>query len=233
MVLAQEICRLKGLPDIDDWCLLWGLVAEGEGVATLALKSKRITADQVADQIKERDGEKPTWSPPFTGRVRRILEFGLREALQLGHNYVGTEHILLGFVRHWEGPAADWLSKDLSLSPSEIRSEVISILSGYKKNEDKDPMPAERVRQILFKGIAPGGKEGFSWQPLVVNNHPFLGQEAFQAMKEQTESLRKLLEADSFAPAEVTIVNPDGWSYTFKLEDDSDNLDYYVVKVQS
>src|SRR6266508_2215548 len=114
VVLAQEESRLLNHNYIGTEHILLGLVHEGEGVAALALTSMGIGLDAVRKQVEEiiRQGKAaPTGHIPFTPRAKKILELSLREALQLGHNYIGTEHILLGLLREGEGVAAQVLQK--------------------------------------------------------------------------------------------------------------------------
>ena len=109
LVLAQQEARVLGHNFLGTEHLLLGLIRETEGVAAMALAQLGIRLDDVRDRVKETvgpAGSAPTGSPPFTPWAKRVLELSLREALQLGHNYIGTEHILLGLVREGEGVAA-------------------------------------------------------------------------------------------------------------------------------
>jgi ATP-dependent Clp protease ATP-binding subunit ClpC len=108
------------------------LIHEGEGVAATALESLGISLEAVRTQVEEiiGHGERaPTGRIPFTPRAKKVLELSLREALQLGHNYIGTEHILLGLVREGEGVAAQVLVR-LGADLSRVRQQVIWVLSG-------------------------------------------------------------------------------------------------------
>src|SRR5688572_13928235 len=94
--------------------ILLGLIHEGEGVAAKALQSLGISLEGAHQQVEEIIGHgenAPTAHLPFTPRAKKVLELSLREALQLGHNYIGTEHILLGLIREGEGVAAQVLLK--------------------------------------------------------------------------------------------------------------------------
>jgi ATP-dependent Clp protease ATP-binding subunit ClpA len=105
LVLAQEEARLLNHSFIGTEHILLGLIHEGEGVAAKALESLGISLEAVRDKVEETivpAGTAPTGSPPFTPRAKKVLELSLREALQLGHNYIGTEHMLLGLVREGE-----------------------------------------------------------------------------------------------------------------------------------
>src|SRR6059036_3235701 len=113
--------------------ILLGLIHEGEGVAAKALESLGISLEAVRSQVEEIIGQgqaAPTGHIPFTPRAKKVLEMSLREALQLGHNYIGTEHILLGLIREGEGVAAQVLQK-LGADLNRVRQQVIQLLSGY------------------------------------------------------------------------------------------------------
>ena len=112
LVLAQEEARLLNHSFIGTEHILLGLIHEGEGVAAKALEPLGVTLEAVREKVEETiglAGTAPTGSPPFTPRAKKVLELSLREALQLGHNYIGTEHMLLGLVREGEGVAAQVL----------------------------------------------------------------------------------------------------------------------------
>jgi ATP-dependent Clp protease ATP-binding subunit ClpC len=117
--------------------ILLGLIHEGEGVAAKALESLGISLDAVRQQVEEIIGQgqqAPSGHIPFTPRAKKVLELSLREALQLGHNYIGTEHILLGLIREGEGVAAQVLVK-LGADLNKVRQQVIQLLSGYQGKE--------------------------------------------------------------------------------------------------
>jgi ATP-dependent Clp protease ATP-binding subunit ClpA len=133
VVLAQEEARLLNHNYIGTEHLLLGLIHEGQGVAAKALESLGIRLEAVRAQVEEiigRGQEAPSGQIPFTPRAKKVLELSLREALQLGHNYMGTEHILLGLIREGEGVAAQVLVK-LGADFSRVRQQVIQLLSGY------------------------------------------------------------------------------------------------------
>src|SRR3954463_4134745 len=133
VVLAQEEARMLNHNYIGTEHILLGLIHEGEGVAAKALESLNISLDAVRQQVEEIIGQgqaAPTGHIPFTPRAKKVLELSLREALQLGHNYIGTEHILLGLIREGEGVAAQVLVK-LGADLSRVRQQVIQLLSGY------------------------------------------------------------------------------------------------------
>jgi len=131
LVLAQEEARLLNHNFIGTEHILLGLIHEGEGTAAKALESLGITLEAVREKVEETigpAGASTTGSPPFTPRAKKVLELSLREALQLGHNYIGTEHMLLGVVREGEGVAATVL-QSLGADLSRVRQQVIQLLS--------------------------------------------------------------------------------------------------------
>ena len=137
LVLAQEEARLLNHSFIGTEHILLGLIHEGEGVAAKALESLGVSLEAVREKVEETiglAGTAPTGSPPFTPRAKKVLELSLREALQLGHSYIGTEHMLLGLVREGEGVAAQVL-QSLGRGPSRVRQQVIQLLSGYQGKE--------------------------------------------------------------------------------------------------
>src|ERR671930_1257250 len=133
VVLAQEEARMLNHNYIGTEHILLGLIHEGEGVAAKALESLGIALEGVRQQVEEIIGQgqhAPSGHIPFTPRAKKVLELSLREALQLGHNYIGTEHILLGLIREGEGVAAQVLQK-LGADLNRVRQTVIQLLSGY------------------------------------------------------------------------------------------------------
>jgi ATP-dependent Clp protease ATP-binding subunit ClpC len=138
VVLAQEEARLLNHNYIGTEHILLGLIHEGEGVAAKALESLGISLEKVRQQVEEIIGagqSPPSGHIPFTPRAKKVLELSLREALQLGHNYIGTEHILLGLIREGEGVAAQVLVK-LGADLGRVRQQVIQLLSGYSGSKD-------------------------------------------------------------------------------------------------
>ncbi|MCK8115673.1 ATP-dependent Clp protease ATP-binding subunit [Anaerosoma tenue] len=145
VVYAQEEAKKLNQNYIGTEHLLLGLIREEDGIAAKALESLDISLEDVRDQVEELIGHgtyMPTGHIPFTPRAKKVLELSLREALQLGHNYIGTEHILLGLIREGEGVAAQVLL-NLGADLEKVRSAVLQLLSGYygKQNE-----PAEERR---------------------------------------------------------------------------------------
>src|SRR5512139_4145398 len=141
VVLAQEEARGLNHNYIGTEHILLGLIHEGEGVASKALESLGISLESVREQVQEiigHGGQAPSGHIPFTPRAKKVLELSLREALQLGHNYIGTEHILLGLIREGEGVAAQVLVK-LGADLSRVRQQVIQLLSGYQGSGAPSP----------------------------------------------------------------------------------------------
>jgi ATP-dependent Clp protease ATP-binding subunit ClpC len=137
VVLAQEEARMLNHNYIGTEHILLGLIHEGEGVAAKALEALNISLEAVRAQVEEIIGQgqqAPSGHIPFTPRAKKVLELSLREALQLGHNYIGTEHILLGLIREGEGVAAQVLVK-LGADLNRVRQQVIQLLSGYQGKE--------------------------------------------------------------------------------------------------
>jgi ATP-dependent Clp protease ATP-binding subunit ClpA len=138
VVLAQEEARTLKHNYIGTEHILLGLLREEEGLAARVLESLDITVERVRAQVVRivGSGEEVTSGQiPFTPRAKKVLELALREALSLGHNYIGTEHILLGLVREGEGVAAQVLVK-LGADLARVRQQVIQLLGGYAGGED-------------------------------------------------------------------------------------------------
>ena len=138
VVLAQEEARLLNHNYIGTEHILLGLIHEGEGVASKALEGLGISLESVREQVQEIIGQgqqAPSGHIPFTPRAKKVLELSLREALQLGHNYIGTEHILLGLIREGEGVAAQVLVK-LGADLGSVRQQVLQLISGYQGGKE-------------------------------------------------------------------------------------------------
>jgi ATP-dependent Clp protease ATP-binding subunit ClpA len=133
IVLAQEEAQLLNHNYVGTEHLLLGLAREGQGVAAKALESLGIRLEAVRSQVEEvigRGPRAPSGHVPFTPRAKKVLELSLREAKQLGHDYIGTEHLLLGLIREGEGVAARVLLT-LGGDLSRVRQQVIQVLSGH------------------------------------------------------------------------------------------------------
>jgi hypothetical protein len=136
VVLAQEEARMLDHNYIGTEHILLGLIHEGEGVAAKALTSLGISLQAVRQQVEEIIGHgqhSPSGHIPFTPRAKKVLELSLREALQLGHNYIGTEHILLGLIREGDGVAAQVLVR-LGADLNRVRQQVIHLVHGAKSD---------------------------------------------------------------------------------------------------
>ncbi|MGL5406721.1 MAG: ATP-dependent Clp protease ATP-binding subunit [Propionibacteriaceae bacterium] len=134
VVLAQDEARMLNHNQIGTEHILLGLIREGEGVAAKALEALDISLEAVRAQVEEiigRGQQAPTGHIPLTPRAKKVLELSLREALQLNHSYIGTEHILLGLIREGEGVAAQVLVK-LGADLDTVRNQVVQLLSGYQ-----------------------------------------------------------------------------------------------------
>jgi ATP-dependent Clp protease ATP-binding subunit ClpC len=139
LVLAQEEARTMDHAFIGTEHILMGLIAEGDGVAAKALEALGISLERVQARVEEGSEDPgaaaaaiPSGSPPFTPRAKKALELGLREALQLGHSYIGTEHLLLGLVREGEGVAVQLL-ESLGADLVQVRATVIRFMAGYRE----------------------------------------------------------------------------------------------------
>src|SRR2546428_796783 len=151
VVLAQEEARMLNHNYIGTEHILLGLIHEGEGVAAKALESLGISLDAVRQQVEEIIGQgqqAPSGHIPFTPRAKKGLELSLREALQLGHNYIGTEHILLGLIREGEGVAAQVLVK-LGADLNRLRQQAIQLLSGQPAAAEVTTEPAPAASTVL------------------------------------------------------------------------------------
>ena len=141
MVLAQEEARMLNHNYIGTEHLLLGLIHEGEGIGARALESLGVTLNAVREQVQSIVGpspQAPSGHIPFTPRAKKVLELSMREAIQLNHGYIGTEHILLGMVRASEGVANQVLSK-VGVQGAEVRQAVMDLISGYPgNNENKE-----------------------------------------------------------------------------------------------
>jgi ATP-dependent Clp protease ATP-binding subunit ClpC len=153
VVLAQEEARALSHNYIGTEHILLGLLREEEGVAARVLESFEITVERARDQVLRivGSGEEPAAGQiPFTPRAKKVLELALREALSLGHNYIGTEHILLGLVRENEGVAARILL-DFDADAETIRNEVIRMLSvpGAQEQERSMAISSRASPQVI------------------------------------------------------------------------------------
>jgi ATP-dependent Clp protease ATP-binding subunit ClpA len=150
VVLAQEEARMLNHNHIGTEHILLGLMHEGNGIAATALTSLGISLQAVRREVEAiigRGQEPPTGHVPFTPRAKKVLELSLREALQLGHNYIGTEHILLGLIQEGDGVAAQVLVK-LGADLNRVRQQVIELLPGQQDWDDA-PSQADLLNRRL------------------------------------------------------------------------------------
>jgi ATP-dependent Clp protease ATP-binding subunit ClpA len=159
VVLAQEEARHFNHNYIGTEHLLLGLLREDEGVAARALAALDVTVDEVREQVESIVGygeEGMGAQAPFTPRSKKVLELALRESMQLGHNYIGSEHILLGLIRESEG-VANQIFSNMGVEADEVRREVVRMLGGEPgqrlESASRDVEPPESARNLLlFRG---------------------------------------------------------------------------------
>ena len=176
VVLAQEEARLLNHNYIGTEHVLLGLIREGEGVAPRALDALGISLEAVRGQVEEIVGQgqaAPAGHIPFTARAKKVLELSLREALQLGHNYIGSEHLLLGLVREGEGVAAQVLQK-LGADLDQVRQTVIRLLTGYTGG--KEPASAGESGREVSMAPVEAPEEGEGVGPRCPTCRAWLGQ---------------------------------------------------------
>ncbi|AWB82635.1 NDP-hexose 4-ketoreductase [Corynebacterium yudongzhengii] len=196
IVLAQEEARMLNHNYIGTEHILLGLIHEGEGVAAKALESMGINLDDVRGEVEEiigRGTQPHTGHIPFTPRAKKVLELALREGLQMGHKYIGTEFLLLGLIREGEGVAAQVLIK-LGADLPRVRQQVIQLLSGYEGGQGQNPEggpagagagagggPVGAGSGAAGRGGGPGGGGGDRSNSLVLDQ---FGRNLTQAAKE-------------------------------------------------
>ncbi|MDR1214530.1 MAG: ATP-dependent Clp protease ATP-binding subunit [Propionibacteriaceae bacterium] len=170
VILAQDEARMLNNNYIGTEHVLLGLIHEGEGIAAKALESLGITLTAVREQVEEIIGhgqQAPTGHIPFTPRAKRVLELSLREALQLNHSYIGTEHILLGLIREGEGVAAQIMIK-LGGDLNQIRDTVLQLLSGFQTKQaatagapEKGPGPStSKILEQFGRNLTQAARDG-------------------------------------------------------------------------
>ena len=151
VVLAQEEAGMLNHNYIGTEHILLGLIHEGEGVAAKALESLGISLEAVRQQVQEIIGQgqsAPTGHIPFTPRAKKVLELSMREALQLGHDDIGTEHILLGLVREGEGVGAQVLLGS-GVSLERVRGEVVTLLGSLAGEAEEVSVGTPRHEEPL------------------------------------------------------------------------------------
>jgi ATP-dependent Clp protease ATP-binding subunit ClpA len=185
--LAQEEARLLNHNFIGTEHILLGLIHEGEGLAAKALESLGISLEAAREKVEETIGPRsvPTGdSPRFTPRAKKVLELSLREALQLGHNYIGTEHILLGLVREREGVGAQVLVS-LGADLPRVRQQVIQLLSGYQGRVGFTGLrpPGTAARQRPTESSPVPISDGWTIQVVRAGRTPAVFADAYQRME--------------------------------------------------
>ena len=169
-MLAQEEARLLNHNFIGTEHILLALIHEGEGVAARALESLGISLEEAREKVDETIGPAASstiGSPPFTPRAKKVLELSLREALRLGHNYIGTEHLLLGLVRESEGVAAQVLVS-LGADLARVRDRVIATLPGSGSAAAAGTTPGAVAGDLVEKTDVPvGAAEVLAWEDAV------------------------------------------------------------------
>ena len=162
IVLAQEEARMLNHNYIGTEHILLGLIHEGEGVAAKALESMGISLEDVRREVEEiiGQGSQPhTGHIPFTPRAKKVLELSLREGLQMGHKYIGTEFLLLGLIREGDGVAAQVLTK-LGADLPRVRQQVIQLLSGYEGGQQEGGGDSNQAPGPIGAGAGPGAGAG-------------------------------------------------------------------------
>jgi ATP-dependent Clp protease ATP-binding subunit ClpC len=157
VVLAQEEARMLNHNYIGTEHILLGLAHEGEGLAVKALEALDIHLEAVRQQVEQIIGkgqQAPSGHIPFTPRAKKVLELSLRESLQLGHDYIGTEHILLGLIREGDGVAAQVLVR-LGADLDQVRAEVIKLVHGARGEAERavGPRPSPAIRDVFFREV--------------------------------------------------------------------------------
>src|SRR5437899_206239 len=214
VVLAQEEARLLNHNYIGTEHILLGLIHEGEGVAAKALESLGISLEAVRNQVEEiigQGGSSPSGHIPFTPRAKKVLELSLREALQLGHNYIGTEHILLGLIREGEGVAAQ--------VPVKLGADLSALVAGSRYRGDFEERLKKVLKEIRTRGdiilfidelhtlVGAGAAEGAIDAASILK--PMLARGELQTIGATTlDEYRKHLEKDAalarrFQPVQV------------------------------
>jgi ATP-dependent Clp protease ATP-binding subunit ClpC len=160
LALAQEEARMRNCSRIGTEHILLGLIHERDGLAAVALESLGIGAEAVRQQIETITGQYPEPSggyAQYTMRAKKALDLSRREALQLGHNHIGTEHILLSLIREGEGPAAQVLF-ELGADLSGVREQVLLLLGDDPGDDEPEeaPVPAASAASAARAGVSGG-----------------------------------------------------------------------------
>ena len=182
VVLAQEEARHLNHNHIGTEHILLGLVHGKDAPGAIALARLGITLEGARAEVVEivgRGAEEPASHIPFTPRAKKVLELSLREALQLGHNYIGTEHILLGLVREGEGVGAQVLVK-LGTSLDQVRQQVLQLLAGSTGSAEQAAGGYPRGAQEAVTSMVAGGPGAFQTEPAELVRVVPLAREVFR-----------------------------------------------------
>jgi Clp amino terminal domain, pathogenicity island component len=182
VVLAQEEARHLNHNHIGTEHILLGLINEKEGVAAIALTELGISLDAARTEVAEvigRGAEEPAAHIPFTPRAKKVLELSLREAMALGHNYIGTEHILLGLIREGEGVAAQVLVK-LGADLDRVRQTVVQVLAGHAGRAERVAAGYPQMAQEAVTSMVAGGPGAFQTEPAELVRVVPLAREVFR-----------------------------------------------------
>jgi ATP-dependent Clp protease ATP-binding subunit ClpC len=154
LVYAQDESRELNQAFIGTEHILLGLIREGDGVAARALDAAGITYDATRERVEEltERADEASGAPPFTPRAKKVMEMSLREAMRLGHTYVGVEHLLLGLVRYGQGTAVRVLN-DLGVEMSLIQTQVMQLLSNTNNGDVVEPRQRTQYDDAIFRGV--------------------------------------------------------------------------------
>jgi hypothetical protein len=196
LVLAQEDVRDLKHDFIGTEHLLLGLIREGDGVAAKTLDAVGVTYDAVLKKLGERSGrisDAPPGAPPFTPRAKKVLELSLREAMQLGHNYIGTEHLLLGLLREGSGVATQVL-RELEVELTHVHELIIELMSGQSGRSSMGSQASTRSHREILSGVV---------RSVGRQLRPDLGQPEFSERAEMiADALFDQLRKDWSAPSD-------------------------------
>jgi ATP-dependent Clp protease ATP-binding subunit ClpC len=209
VVLAQEEARTLHHDYIGTEHILLALIREGDGVAAQALESLGITEEAARQQVEEIIGrgqqDPPRGHIPFTPRAKKTLQLSMREAIALGHAYIGTEHILLGLIRLGEGPATQVLN-GLGVDPNRVRQQVIQLVSARRVQEEPGTAgaPGRGKRKLLSE--LRGRLDSLDWRLSVLEQRVGTAPDLVQLDQEITQVRRdkeSAIDAQDFENAAV------------------------------
>jgi ATP-dependent Clp protease ATP-binding subunit ClpC len=209
VVLAQEEARMFNHNYIGTEHILLALIREGGGVAAQALESLGITEAAARQQVEEIIGrgqqDPPRGHIPFTPRAKKTLQLSMREAIALGHAYIGTEHILLGLVRVGEGPAVQVLNA-LGVDPNGVRQQVIQLVSARRVQEEPGTRRATGKGKRKLLSELRGRLDSLDWRLSVLEQRVGTAPDLAQLDQEITQVRRdkeSAIDAQDFENAAV------------------------------